>query len=484
MKQIVFSFSGLSATQNNGFLCVLQLTETGDIFYQLLRHFDPTSAEPHQSDSVEAAVNTDSAVQPHASLEEDSEFESERHQRMLSQVERVVSDCDDEEGPCTSGETQVRIPTEKGINSGPEPSMRKGTCARPLRPAVPKMASRKLNSIWRKWLDSLLTQTARGQCEMKHKKIKTSVIMKCKVQQKDKLEEDKFQRLRKDLAEILKTRKLLVHGLTYLPSLELTPVPDEVDPKDWRDDLSQRISASWRDGWSNWWEEKLGLNRDAKIKALWRKHHQAKRARARNRVALSSSFTSSVSYQDDFSEYSSATSQYLGSDAESISYSQSAPDDDLEKLSNSTVLSGVSQTTKGSSDVREPTKTSLKRPQNARDMSEQDKAVGTSHSPPKDFQQLPRQAPAMDGNSVLFSSPVTRSKASCSDHSKPRWQQQQQDNCSSSHQETGQDDEIAASPHLIITRSQSSSFLSPLRASFRSPSRTSQPPKKKSRMGF
>ncbi|KAB5549128.1 hypothetical protein PHYPO_G00063750 [Pangasianodon hypophthalmus] len=487
--------AGLTATQNNGFLCVLQLTETGDIFYQILRHFNPTNSEPLQSVLVEPASNTDSAQQPQVSLEEDSDFERERHQRMLSQVEVVVNDSDLEGGSHTTDENQVRIPTEERINSEPvvvlESSTRsaKSNCAPPLRPAIPKMASRELKLIWKKWLESLLTKAVGRKRHLKHRKIKTSAIMQCKIEQRDKLEEDKFQRLRKDQAEILKARKLLVHGVTYLPSLEVTPVPDGVDPDDWPDDLSQRISASWRDGWGNWWDEKLGLNRDAKIEALRRKRHQAKRAKARNRFALSSSFTSSISYQDDLSGWSSATSQYLGSDAESIYNSQSAPEDgaisDLAILAKSTFFHGESQNTEGCSDVTEPIKPFLKSPQKTAKNSEQDKAIGTAQSPPMDIQQLPSQASTMESNSGLFSSSVASLKESRSDHPKPRWWQQ--DYCSSlfgSSQELAQNDEVTTSFGLITSRSQPCSFLSPSRAVLRTSSQASQPQKKKSRMGF
>lgn len=427
---------------------------------------------PHQSDSAQE-LNADSALQPQVSLDTDSYFETERHQHMLSQVDAVVSD--DETGSRTSDDNQERIPTEKGINAEPgvdlESTMYSASnCARPLRPAIPKMASRELKSIWKKWLESLLTKTVGKKCHLKHEKIKTSAILRCKVQKTNKLEEDRFQRLRKDQAELLRARKLLVHGLTYLPPLEVTPVLDEVDPEDWHDDLSQRISASWRGEWSNWWEEKLGLNRDAKIKALRRKHRLAKRARSRNRVSLASSFTSSISYQDNLSEWSSAASQYMSSDAESTFNTQCAPEDDLEMLPESTHFDKVSQNTKRSSHMSEPNKTFLKTPQKPRQSFNQDEVIGPSHPDTVNSQQLPRQSSTMEGTSVLFS--VTS-------------RQQEQDHCSSvfgSSHKLGEDNDTA-SVGLITKRSQPSSFL-PSQPLCRTSLRSSQPQKKKSRMGF
>ncbi|KAI5096370.1 TATA box-binding protein-associated factor RNA polymerase I subunit C, partial [Silurus meridionalis] len=470
--------AGLSAVQNNGYLCVLQLTEAGDIFYQMLRHIDPANSEPYQSDSAEPAANTTSAIQPQDSFEEYCNFKTERIQHML--------DSDNEDGSHTADENGVRTPAEERINSkvasvleSSLPSSKRD-CAHLLRPANPKMASSHLKLIWKKWLESFLTCNGENNSYWKHWEIPTSDVIKFKVQQRDKLAEDKFQRLRKDLAD--KSRKLLVHGVTYLPPLEVTPVPDEVIPEDWQDDLSQRLRASWMDGLSSWWNDKLGLNRYTKIKALRRKHLQAKRAKAKNRIALSSSFTSSVSYQDDLSEWSSATSQYLGSDAESIYNSQSAPEheaiSDQDKPAEYTDFNRATLNTNGYSG---PIKTSFKRPKETAKSFEQDDVIATSQFLAMDVQQLPSQASTMESNSVLLSSSVPSLKEP---HSVlPKLRQRQQQDYHSSGLELGHNDEIDASVGLS-TKSQPSSFWSPSRASLRTSSQASKPQKKKSQMGF
>lgn len=142
------------------------------------------------------------------------------------------------------------------------------------------------------------------------------------------LSEDRSARLRRDLQEVMRKKESLSHGVTYLPHLDVTPVPDPVDTNNWGDDLSQRLAAAWEGNWNQWWEEKLGLNREKKIAALRRKRQRAKLARARRRVSLSGSFISSLSYQESVLGWSSAGSQFQSSDDETLQKSQ---DMDIEE---------------------------------------------------------------------------------------------------------------------------------------------------------
>ncbi|XP_030048609.1 TATA box-binding protein-associated factor RNA polymerase I subunit C isoform X2 [Microcaecilia unicolor] len=109
-------------------------------------------------------------------------------------------------------------------------------------------------------------------------------------------------------------KQQLVVGREDMEPLEFVSFPDPVDPLVWTDDLSLRLTASWKGQWRNWWEEQLGLNRSQKIQALREKRRQQKLAKGR--CSLSGSFTSSASCKSDLlgsSDYSlcSADSQWL-----------------------------------------------------------------------------------------------------------------------------------------------------------------------------
>ncbi|MGH0183869.1 UNVERIFIED_CONTAM: hypothetical protein FKN15_013265 [Acipenser sinensis] len=121
-----------------------------------------------------------------------------------------------------------------------------------------------------------------------------------------------------------------------------TEPQNPVDPSFWTDELSERLTASWEGGWSSWWEDKLGLNRDQKIEALRRKRKQQKQARARNRRGLSRSFTSSTSYQSDLSDFSDFSGwSSAASSAGEASGPSSPPDTDTTSLSYSTQRSSL-----------------------------------------------------------------------------------------------------------------------------------------------
>ncbi|KAL7853348.1 hypothetical protein AOLI_G00201920 [Acnodon oligacanthus] len=471
-QRLAVPAAGLVAAMNEGFLSVFQLTGAGDIFYQILKLHSDTQLKPPSLSSQPIQVSegeeeSEEETQKEGKEQEtsddelsDSDSERARYRRRLSQVEVVVND----ERDSHASDTEEGISCEP--SSVPDSSVLKAQINRdrPVKPASPETASRQLKLIWKQWVASLLEEGTAKRQNVEHKQLRTEYIMQFGVSNIDKIEEDRFLSLRKDLTNAMKNRKLLIHEGTYLPPLEVTPLPEVVDPSDWPDDLSQRLTASWMGGWSNWWDEKLGLNRDAKIEALRTKRRQEKQTKGRNRVALSGSFTSSVSYQDDFS----GTNQYFGSDPESFVNSQSAMED--------TELSEP-ETTKRSSAETESFKSlrgSSSYPQ------EQDTASSISQSQNQQQGQAPTVKTDSSSKRVL--------KTSLSSQQKPRpWQQQDYLSSLFDSQEPSQDpgqvDDGTSPVRSAATMSQrlgSSCSLQRPRTS----SQASQPQRKKSRMGF
>uniref|UniRef100_W5L1B2 TATA-box binding protein associated factor, RNA polymerase I subunit C n=2 Tax=Astyanax mexicanus TaxID=7994 RepID=W5L1B2_ASTMX len=506
-KRLGVLAAGLTATQSNGFLTVFQFTEAGDLFSQTLKlHLDTTSSQKDLSaancdiDLVDLPSKDKPAEEPRkdsipqetstVSDEEqlsDSDFEQELRQRMLSQLEVVTND--DQDGSLTS-DTEVRISCEPAPVPESSVDIAQNIQARSVRPANPENASEELKLIWKKWLNSLLDLNTRKKRSLKHRRLKTNDIQ-VKVHRRDQLKEkERFQKLRNGLNDALKNKKLFVHGGSCLPPLDITPVPDTVDPSDWLDDLSQRLSASWAGGWKNWWEDKLGLNRDSKIQALRRKRRQEKRARARYRVALSGSFTSSTSYQDTLSGWSSSTSQYLGSDSESFATSQSAAEDiplsEPETLPKSPVVEEFprSEGTACSSQAIE----SIKPFSHTSERLELDHALPISQN--QNQKHLPKKVSTVETQSVL--SPLQMLKESLYSQQRQSRQQLQKDYLSSlfGSQEPSQhpvevhDNSQLSSSGTLRMQSSGYSLAMQRLSQNRSSSQASQPQKKKSRMGF
>lgn len=102
-----------------------------------------------------------------------------------------------------------------------------------------------------------------------------------------------------------------------LGPLDLVPLPSRVDTDAWTDQLSRRLTASWRgeDAWRSWWTEELGLDRDQKLERLRRRRRREKEARRAGGAGLDwpDSFSSSASCLSDWNE-----SSRWESDSESI----------------------------------------------------------------------------------------------------------------------------------------------------------------------
>lgn len=369
----------------NECLCVLQLTDAGDIFYQILEPEEPditsrpsaaedeplppqaTKKPPQPPDSQVAVSETssdDDVIGPTQSVAmqwfvaetpdreqqaatmfldsstEDSESEGRR--RNLKQWLQVVVNDDPELNQVSGWDTEKNDVKVDGDKAGDtkEPGVVEETaygsrCLSHVGGSVqqtPIKISKHALLTWKHWLQKLMQKSREKKPHprsLQHFTVNTKGLLHLTDgEARDSTEEVHVQCLRQDLRACMSKRSLLVHGTvsTSLMAPDVVPVPNQVDTDVWRDQLSQRLTLSWQgeEAWRAWWEDQLGLNREKKVEALKRKRRREKEAKraAGQRLELSGSFTSSVSYQselDDFSDstgWSSAASQGMYSDTE------------------------------------------------------------------------------------------------------------------------------------------------------------------------
>ncbi|ROJ30632.1 TATA box-binding protein-associated factor, RNA polymerase I, subunit C [Anabarilius grahami] len=387
-ERLSVAITGITALQKKDYLSVFQLTDTGDVFFQTLKlHKGQTMTNkdiPEQAVSVECTGESDN-FQSHAnsdsqSSQSDSEIEGcQRPEtrdsffqtsnllpnqtrtnkdvpKQAVSVERTVETGESDNfqshanSGCQSSQSDSEIEgeqmslgnfiinynvdndhlnasdTNKDISKDPLSSSVRNNPTCSTRPSTPRKDPN-FQVAWNKWFEPIFKK-ASGKKHSYFRQIRTDDLKGLKGKMRYNLVEDRLARLRRDLQEVTRKKELLSHGVTYLPHLDVTSVPDPVNTNDWGDDLSQRLAAAWEGDWNQWWEEKLGLNREKKIAALRRKRQRTKLARARRRMSLSGSFNTSISYQETVLGWSSAGSLFQSSDDETLQKSQ---DMDMEE---------------------------------------------------------------------------------------------------------------------------------------------------------
>ncbi|XP_070781220.1 TATA box-binding protein-associated factor RNA polymerase I subunit C [Enoplosus armatus] len=348
-------------------ICILQLTEAGDIFYQILEPEQPDASPPpaaeddplpqpaaqkppQKTDSQPVITDTSSdegAISPTQdptakklvaetpereqratnmysdSSSEDSESAERGRNLKLSWLQVVVNDgpeLDQEGGLDSSGVKDGKAGKDntddtegpgaaKETVSGSSGSRHSG----PSELQAPVRLSDGARVTWKQWLQKLMQRSREKKPRprrLPHFTIRTADFHLSDDEAGDSTEEERVQSLSCDMRALMSKRSLLVHSAasTPLAAPDAVQVPNLVDTTAWIDQLSHRLTVSWEgeELWRAWWAEQLGLNREEKVEALKRKRRrekEVKRAGGR-RLLLSGSFTSSCSYQSELDEFS------------------------------------------------------------------------------------------------------------------------------------------------------------------------------------
>ncbi|XP_074922903.1 LOW QUALITY PROTEIN: TATA box-binding protein-associated factor RNA polymerase I subunit C [Chelonoidis abingdonii] len=269
-------------------LLVFQLSEAGDLFYQTLVHEPPVESESSEAPTSPPSLPVPAAAgQPSPAWGPSLGLGSEESGRLP--------------GPVSEGTTDA------GQAAAPEEAV----------PSV-GLAAAVLHGCWLKALIRDWSQLPEQSQPQRPPTIGHQRLFTHGELSQPAADSPLYRQARQLLRRTMRERACLAPWALGLPPTPLA-VPHPVEPRAWPDDLSKRLTASWAGGWGEWWEEKLGMTRAHKLHALRDRRRRLKQARSRR--SLFGSFTSSVTYQSDLSDFSACSqppSEPLGQACEEL----------------------------------------------------------------------------------------------------------------------------------------------------------------------